>query len=446
MPNRFWRNCTRLGGKSKVLLSLHLIDFKVFSDLEIKFPSGTSAIVGPNGSGKTTILEAIEFALFRSVTRKEKKIPQVEDLIRHGRKRAIIDLEFRAPVNRRIYRVSRSIHPGKTSADLFEEGNPEPIISGPTNVDEEIIRLVGMDRHAFSALTYVRQGEIDRLSRLTPKGRRTDLYNMMGLGEYDKTGDMVQKRIRELNKEIGSVEETRTRLESIREHLPTMTQLKSSAESLSRLIEKHGVSPDFSQIEQVLQRVISSLEEVETNLDSPTMNEEYDELREESETAKHLKQLLETVPGLAEGQLKPHITSEARDIFRSIFGDRYSDLIIDEDYNVALYDVRGNRVSLNAASGGEDVCVNFALRVAVNTALQKHSVSLPPSGLIILDEPGAGLDTQRRMWLPLAIAGLKSVDQVIVVTHMEELRESAQRVISLTPQGKDRQPLVEVIE
>ena len=50
------------------------------------------------------------------------------------------------------------------------------------------------------------------------------------------------------------------------------------------------------------------------------------------------------------------------------------------------------------------------------------------------------------MWLPLAIAGLKSVDQVIVVTHMEELRESAQRVISLTPQGKDRQPLVEVIE
>ena len=59
---------------------------------------------------------------------------------------------------------------------------------------------------------------------------------------------------------------------------------------------------------------------------------------------------------------------------------------------------RGNRVALAASSGGEDVCVVFALRVAVNTALQKHSNAGPPPVLIILDEPGAGLDTERRRW------------------------------------------------
>ena len=97
-----------------------------------------------------------------------------------------------------------------------------------------------------------------------------------------------------------------------------------------------------------------------------------------------------------------------------------------------------------AASGGEDVCVNFSLRVAVNTALQKHSVSGPPPGLLILDEPGAGLDEQRRRWLPEAIAGLEVVKQVIVVTHMEELKGSTEHVISLLPQGKGRQPKVEL--
>ena len=130
------------------------------------------------------------------------------------------------------------------------------------------------------------------------------------------------------------------------------------------------------------------------HLESPELNEEYEDIKESSETAKYLKQVLEIVPGIAESQLKPHIRNEAREIFRSIFGDRYSDLIIDDDYEVVLYDLRGNKVSLSAASGGEDVCVNFALRVAVNTALQKHSSTGPPPGLIILDEPGAGLDRE----------------------------------------------------
>ncbi|MFW9919234.1 MAG: AAA family ATPase [Candidatus Thorarchaeota archaeon] len=429
-----------------ILNTLHLTDFKVFSDIKIQFSPGITAIVGPNGSGKTAILEAIEFALFRHVTRKEKKVPQVEDFIRHSRKRAIVELEFKAPINRRSYRVIRSIHPGKTNADLYEENGREPIASGPSTVDDEIVRLVGMDRHAFSTLTYVRQGEIDRLSRLTPKSRRSDLYSMMGLGIYDKTGERVQKRIRDLKKQISSINETRAKFESIRHHLPTNEEVLASIDSLKRLEESLGTSDDLVQIRLVIEKVDASLSEVIDHLNSPEMNEEFEEIKQESETAEYLKQVLEVIPGIAESQLKPHIRAEAREIFCSIFGDRYSDLLIDDDYEVALYDLRGNRISLSAASGGEDVCVNFALRVAVNTALQKYSKTGPPPGLIILDEPGAGLDTQRRMWLPTAIAGLSSVDQVLVVTHMEELRESAERIISLTPQGKGRQPIIETID
>lgn len=428
-----------------MLSSLKLIDFKVFNDVEITFSPGITAIVGPNGSGKTTILEAIEFALFRHVTRKEKKVPQVEDFIRHGRKRAIVELEFTAPINRRLYRVERSIHPGKTNADLFEGDEKNPIVSGPSSVDDEIVRLVGMDRHAFSTLTYVRQGEIDRLSRLTPKSRRSDLYSMMGLGIYDKRGEQVQKYIRDLKKQISLIDETIQKLESIKKHLPTSEEVTLSVNALERLEGTIGTNDEIRNIHLVIDKIHRSLSEVIDHLNSPELNEEFETIKEESETTQYLKEILEVLPALAESQLKPHIRAEAREIFRSIFGDRYSDLIIDDDYEVALYDLRGNRISLSAASGGEDVCVNFALRVAVNTALQKHSKNAPP-GLIILDEPGAGLDTQRRMWLPTAIGSLTSVDQVLVVTHMEELRESAEKIISLTPQGRDRQPLIETID
>lgn len=429
-----------------MLKKLGLTDFKVFSDIEFEFESGTTAIVGPNGSGKTSILESIEFALFRTVTRKEKKVPKVEDLIRHGRNRAIVELEFTAPINKRTYRVRRSIHPGETNADLFIEDSKDVVVSGPKKVDEEIVKLLGMDRHAFSALTYVRQGEIDRLSRLAPKGRRTDLYNMMGLGVYDKSSDKVQKHVRSLKKSISNIEETRSRLENVQEHLPTREELDTSFEALERLHSGDSINKDIEAIRIVLDKLNQSVGEIDEHLSSPELSTQYDELKIESETTKALKTILEAIPDVAEIQIRPHIRKEARDIFISIFGDRYSDLIIDDDYEISLYNLRGHRISLVAASGGEDVCVNFALRVAVNTALQKYSIAGTPLGLIILDEPGAGLDSQRRRWLPEAISGLKSINQVIVVTHMEELKESTERVISLIPQGKGRQPKLEYSE
>jgi len=214
--------------------------------------------------------------------------------------------------------------------------------------------------------------------------------------------------------------------------------------ALEKITETSGESADTKSIQHLIEKIQSSIETIQTQLTSSDLSEKPEELMKESEIAKHLKSLLETIPDVAENQLRPHIRSEARTLFKEIFGDRYSDLVIDDDYEISLYDLQGNRVSLMAASGGEDVCVNFSLRVAVNTALQKYSVSGSPPGILILDEPGAGLDEQRRRWLPDAIAGLDVVNQVLVVTHMQELKGSTDHIISLTPQGKGRQPVVEL--
>jgi DNA repair exonuclease SbcCD ATPase subunit len=425
---------------------LNLVNFKVFKQQEIIFSPGTTAVFGPNGSGKTSILEAIEFGLFRMVTRKEKKVPRLEDLINHDGKRAIVELDFTAPINQREYRVIRTIHPGEkteTKADLFLKGQKEPEASGPARVDKQIVDLLGMDRNAFSALTYVRQGEIDRLSRLTPRERRSDLYSMMGLGIYDKYSSRVQKELKQLKSDFEKLEDTRQKLEQVREHLPSSAEIEAAQAALEKISNEIKQIRDLETVKSIIEKIRNSVNAVETQLASYELAQRPAEYEEESEISKHLKVLLDTIPDVAENQLRPYIRTEARLLFREIFGDRYSDLIIDDDYEISLYDLEGNRVSLMAASGGEDVCVNFALRVAVNTALQKHSLAGPPPGLIILDEPGAGLDEQRRRWLPEAISRLDVVKQVIVVTHMDELRGATDHIISLVPQGKGRQPLVE---
>jgi DNA repair exonuclease SbcCD ATPase subunit len=340
--------------------------------------------------------------------------------------------------------VERRIHPGETKAELFLVGNSEPEATGVTRVDKQIEELIGMDRNAFSALTYVRQGEIDRLSRLAPKSRRSDLYSMMGLGVYDKQTSKVQKEIRQIDKDLKSISESRKRLKEVQDHLPGKKDIAAALKALDTIEESITKKQQIKKVRDLIEKVSKSVDTVEEQLTSPELSIKPEELKEESDVAKYLKTLLETIPDVAENQLRPHIRDEARSIFREIFGDRYSDLVIDDDYEIALYDLQGNRVSLMAASGGEDVCVNFALRVGVNTALQKFSIAGPPPGLIILDEPGAGLDAQRRRWLPEAITKLDVVNQVLVVTHMEELKGATDRVISLIPQGKGRQPLVEI--
>ncbi|TFG14482.1 hypothetical protein EU537_03430 [Candidatus Thorarchaeota archaeon] len=429
-----------------MLKRLDMRNFKVFTDQVFEFTPGTTSIVGPNGSGKTTILEAIEFALFKRITRKEKSVSKVEKMISHNKRKSKVLLDFVAPINRRQYRVERSIYPGETKADLFLEGDKEPIASGPRDVNDEIVKLLGVDRHAFSALTYVRQGEIDRLARQSPKSRRNDLYGMMGLGIYTKTSDRVHKRMQLVKKDISQRKETITRLQEIKEHLPSEEELEKVNSALASISKDDNLQEDLEVIRSVIDKVKESVTKVDHELFSTELTDEFENLKDESEISKTLKRILLSIPDIAESQLRPHIRSEAREIFRGIFGDRYSDLVIDDDYDVTLFDLRGNEVPLRAASGGEDVCVNFALRVGVNTALQKHSVAVPPPGLLILDEPGAGLDSQRRRWLPKAIQGLKAVEQVIVVTHMQELKESADRIIELTPQGKARQPIVELTE
>jgi DNA repair exonuclease SbcCD ATPase subunit len=356
-----------------VIRKLRMIDFKVFQDQELEFKPGTTAIVGPNGSGKTTILEAIEFALFRSVTRKEKSVKRFEELIRHTRRKAKIELEFTAPVNRRVYRVVRTIHPGETNADLYLGNNHEPEVSEPARVDKEIVNLLGMNKHAFSSLTYVRQGEIFKLSRDTPSERRTGLYSMMGLDIYSKKRKEVHKEVKTMEDELGNIELSKQRLQGIREYLPGREELDSALGAIEKVEKEFGTRTELNQLRTIVDKVNQSLNAVDQELSSALMSQRPNEIEEETEIAEHLKALLETIPQVAENQLRPHIRTEARSIFREIFGDRYSDLAIDDDFEISLYDLQGNKVSLKSASGGEDVCVNFALRVAVNTATRSHN-------------------------------------------------------------------------
>ncbi len=119
------------------LNSVHLVNFRQHADTRIDFDFGLTGIIGPNGSGKTTILEAIAWALYGQPAARGTR-----DSIRFTRAgpRAPVSVELDFELAGHRYRVQR----GLTSAELYLDGGGEPIANTITGVAELLQRRLGM--------------------------------------------------------------------------------------------------------------------------------------------------------------------------------------------------------------------------------------------------------------------------------------------------------------
>src|SRR3989442_14199590 len=97
------------------LLRLRLVNFRQHADTELEFGPGITGIIGPNGSGKTSILEAIAWALYGvQAVRGDKD--SIRRLGAKGRAGVEVDLEFRLGAHE--HRGKR----GLSTAGLHQDG------------------------------------------------------------------------------------------------------------------------------------------------------------------------------------------------------------------------------------------------------------------------------------------------------------------------------------
>ena len=94
-----------------IIESLTMKNFKSHRDTHIDFSTGISVIMGENGAGKSSILEAVSFALFKQHSGKK-----IEQLVRIGQRKKLV-VHFQFQTNGRTYLVSRERH--KSSSNLY---------------------------------------------------------------------------------------------------------------------------------------------------------------------------------------------------------------------------------------------------------------------------------------------------------------------------------------
>src|SRR5512140_2044193 len=88
------------------ILSIHLKNIKSHRDTRLSFSSGINVLSGPNGVGKSTIFEAIGYALFGVDAR--DFVTNVDRFLTIGAKKGEINVVFRADDNE-TYRASRTV-------------------------------------------------------------------------------------------------------------------------------------------------------------------------------------------------------------------------------------------------------------------------------------------------------------------------------------------------
>ncbi len=143
------------------------------------------AITGPTGAGKSSLLDAMTWALYGQVPRVGRETRQ---LISHGSKAMAVQFDFSVRGDR--YRVSRQA-PGNLGARLEQcraDGSFEPLEDRSREVTRRIEHLLGLDFATFTKTVLLPQGAFDTFLRGDEPQRRDILTRLLGLGRYEKAG------------------------------------------------------------------------------------------------------------------------------------------------------------------------------------------------------------------------------------------------------------------
>ena len=153
-----------------------------FADLDI------FAIIGDTGAGKSTILEAISFALYG---RKTWQGTKKNDLIADGVGVMAIELEFLADGH--SWHVTRTVHRNATASVHKLECTSLAIkVDGSDDVNAKVRELVGLDHAQFTSAVVLPQGRFDRFLQATPAERSKLLKSIFGLDHLSQVSKIAE--------------------------------------------------------------------------------------------------------------------------------------------------------------------------------------------------------------------------------------------------------------
>ena len=199
-----------------------------------------------NGSGKSSLLSSITYALYGQTPSGLK----ADDVInRKVGKNTSVKLFF--DVDGQSYRVERyRKHPKQKNLVKLFQGNTELTGKSMRDTDKKIQDIFGIDYNTYMNSIVQGQGEAEVFSQATDKGKKEILENITNIAIYKKAQEIAKEKVKETSSELGDIQQdietTNRDLESTKErqeeerssYQHTIDSINETKENLDNLLQE----------------------------------------------------------------------------------------------------------------------------------------------------------------------------------------------------------------
>ncbi len=223
-----------------ILKTLTLRNYRKYKNADVEFPDGIIGIIGLNGVGKTTLIEAIGWVLFgHHAARTTKELIKREGASANEACRVALEFELEGDG----YKVVREMS-GKNlvpKASLIING--KLITNNAEEVTEVIEDRIGMDYPSFFTSVFARQKELNALSSMKAAERKKLVLRMLGIERIEKSIQAIREDKRGKEKLIEGIKaaildkEGRKKIEVLGNEQNELEKVKGELQPIIKKIE-----------------------------------------------------------------------------------------------------------------------------------------------------------------------------------------------------------------
>ncbi|MBN1697790.1 MAG: AAA family ATPase [Spirochaetales bacterium] len=216
------------------LKSIEIFGFKSFPEkIKLNFPRGISALIGPNGCGKSNVVDSLKW-VFGEQSTKTLRASRMEDIIFNG-------TETRKALNVAEVEVTMVNESGLLPLDLpeisirrrlFRSGESEYYVNNRLVKLKELKELFYDTGIGKSAYSIMEQGRIDQILSNKPEERRYVFEEAAGITKYKIRGQEAERKLEKTEENIRQAE---TILQEVKRSYDTLSVQAGKTEMYRKL-------------------------------------------------------------------------------------------------------------------------------------------------------------------------------------------------------------------
>ena len=254
---------------------IELKGFKSFGPQTVKvnLDKGFTAITGPNGSGKTNIMDALLFSLGELST-KRMRADNASKLIFHGSEKGGLEKSKMAKVVVQFDNTD-GVMPVDTSTvtisrEVYRSGQSVYRLNGRRMSRTHIIETLSIAAISSMSQNIIPQGQITRLTDISPLERRKIIEDLIGIGQYEAEKAEAEEKLRSADISIrtamGRIDEVQKRLDDLERERNQLLRYNFIQEETKKF-QAIKTSNEIRQLNEQLGEVAINIEKVQGRVD-----------------------------------------------------------------------------------------------------------------------------------------------------------------------------------